>query len=219
MKKLLLLMAAVAAFLPLGAQGPDHNGIPDDMYYLLPSFGDGYVYFLGQPPAQGKLNICALDQSLRFKDKDGKELEASHPEGIVKVLIDTVWFLRSGETFYRMYPVSADMGVALERKVRIVRGEKEIAYGTSQTASVRQYSSIISNGYSYDLSDGKHPPLEVNETICLYKGNSVVPVSKKNLRKLFPARKDDIDAWFKDGNSIPRDVDGVRALLDSWNRP
>lgn len=90
MKKLLLLLA-LAAPLSLFAQEPEHGGIPDEVYYLLPSFAPGYVYFIGQPPAQGLLNICALDQSLRFKDKSGKELEAGNPlpktvEGALELL-------------------------------------------------------------------------------------------------------------------------------------
>ena len=65
-----------------------------------------------------------------------------------------------------MYPVSADMGVAVERKVHIIRGAKEGAYGAStQTSSIREYSTYVSEGYSYDLKDGKDVPYEVNEVI------------------------------------------------------
>ena len=203
------------------AQGPGrkHGGIPDDVYYLMPSFADGYVYIRGQMPAQGKLNICALDHSLRFIGDDGNELEASNPESIVKVMIDTVFFLRSQDIFYRMYPVSADMGVAVERKVHIIRGAKEGAYGAStQTSSIREYSTYVSEGYSYDLKDGKDVPYEVNEVICIYKGDTALPFNKKNLRMLFPAKKAEIDAWFKAGHPLPRKVEDARQLLQYFNQ-
>ena len=217
MKKFFLLLALLAAPLSVWAQDtPGHGGIPDDVYYLMPSFGDGYVYFRGQMPAQGKLNICALDQTLRFIDNDGKELQASDPENILKVVIGTVSFLHHEDIFYRMYPLSADMGVAVERKVHIIRGAKEGAYGAStQTSSVKQYGAIVSDGYMYKLGSEK-VPYEMTETVCIYKGQSVLPVSKKNLRKLFPDRKAEIDAWFKAGNALPRDVEGVMAFLQMW---
>ncbi len=221
MKRILLLLCVLATPLLMQAQGPGrpHGGIPDDVYYLMPSFADGYVYFRGQMPAQGKLNICALDHSLRFIAEDGQELEASNPESVIKVMIDTVFFLHCQDLFYRMYPVSADMGVALERKVHIIRGAKEGAYGAStQTSSIREYSTYISEGYSYDLKDGKDVPFEVNENVCIYKGDTVFPFNKRNLRKLFPAKKAEIDAWFKAGHSLPRNVEGARELLRYFNQ-
>lgn len=221
MKRILLLLCVLAAPLLSSAQenGRRHGGIPDDVYYLMPSFGNGYVYFRGQMPAQGKLNICALDHSLRFIAEDGQELEASNPESILKVLIDTVYFLRCQDVFYRMYPVSADMGVALERKVHIVRGAKEGAYGaSSQTSSIREYSSFVSEGYTYDLKDGKEIPYEVNEVICIYKGDTAFPFNKKNLRKVFPAKKAEIDDWFRAGHSLPRTVEEAKKVLQYFNQ-
>lgn len=36
------------------------------------------------------------------------------------------------------------------------------------------------------------------------------------IRRLFPARKADIDSWFSAGNPLPRTVDEARALLERW---
>ena len=219
MKKLVLLLMVLAAPLGLLAQEQSHGGIPDDVYYLMPAFGDGYVYFRGQMPAQGKLNICAVDNTLRFLDKDGVELEASNPENVLKVIIDTVAFIHYGTAFYRMYPVSADMGIALERKVRVRTDEKETGYGgKSQTAAVRSINSVYTEGMIYHLNKNKKYPYDVSEDISLYKGNLVFSLSKKNLRKLFPAKKAEIDAWFKAGNDLPKTLDDTRALLEMWSK-
>ena len=138
---------------------------------------------------------------------------------MVKVLIDTVYFLHCQDVFYRMYPVSADMGVALERKVHIIRGAKEGAYGaSSQTSSIREYSSFVSEGYTYDLKDGKEIPYEVNEVICIYKGDTAFPFNKKNLRKVFPAKKAEIDDWFRAGHSLPRTVEEAKKVLQYFNQ-
>lgn len=210
---LLLLAAAFGAY----AQDNSARGIPDSVYYLMPSFGDGIIYFRGQTPAQGKLNICAVDNSLRFLDKNGKELSATQADNIVKVRIDTVMFLRSEDVFYRMFPVTDQLGVALRKEVKIKIGEKQGAFGTtSQTSSIRQYNSVYADGALYDLENGKTYPYEVSESICLYKGDTVFPLTKKNLKKLFPSKKEEIETWSKAGNELPQTVDQAVMLLQGW---
>ncbi len=217
MKKFFLLLALAAAPLALSAQNTAGTGIPYDVYYLMPQFANGYVFIRGQAPAKGKLNICAVNNSLRFLGSDGTELEASDPESILKVVIDTVSFIRDNRVFYRMFPVSADMGVALERRVRIVRDEKETGYGgSSQTAAVKEYGALYTDGAIYQFDKDKTYPYEVFEEVCVYKGNIVVPLNKKTLRKLFPARKAEIDAWFKAGYPLPTTVEDAQALLRKW---
>lgn len=195
------------------AQDSNTEGLPMDVYYLMPSFQTGMIFFYGQGPAQGQLNICALDQTLRFLDKNGKELAASDEDSIVKVQIDTVTFMRSREAYYRLYPVTLDAGVALLREVTILDDVKTGAYGTvSQTSSIRQHKVIYADGVAYELNKQDYP-YKVSETLYLFKGNSVVALNKKNLRKLFPDKKTELDAWFEAGNSLPETVQEALDLL------
>ncbi len=215
MKSLSIVCLALSTSLGLGAQ--EAGRIPDDVFYLMPEFADGIVYFRGQNPAQGKLNICAADNTLRFIDNDGKELAASpeSAEKIIMVQIDSVQFLHNQDGFYRKCPVTATMGVALKRVVNIMRGAKKGAYGiVDQTSSIRQYSTLYSEGMSYNLNTGD--PYEVSETLYLYVNQAIVPLTKKNLKKVFPDRKEDIDAWFKSGNYLPRTVKEALPMLRQW---
>lgn len=209
--------AALFLSLPLGAQEKTPGGIPADVYYLMPSFGQGMIYFKGQLPAQGQLNICALDQTLRFLDKSGKELSASNADNILRVQIDTVSFLRYEDAFYRLYPVSSDMGVALMREVKIQADAKQGAYGTtSQTSAIKERSTMYVDGAVYNLNDDKPVSYEVLESLCLYRADEVYTLNKKNLKKLFPAHKDAIDAWFKAGNKLPGTVEEAVELIKRW---
>jgi len=201
-----------------GAQESSVKGIPRDVYYWMPDFADGMIYFRGQGPAQGKVNICAEDNTLRFIDKEGNELVAADADNIVMVRIDTVSFLRTGGTFYRMYPLADDFGLALKRRVRIVWDAKQGAYGsTSLTSSIKEYSSIYSEGGLYELNKDKVYPYDVTETLFLYRGQDIVVLNKNNLKKLFPDRKEEIEAFFKAGNNIPDKADDALALLSQWS--
>lgn len=200
-----------------GAQEPRTQGIPDELYYLMPAFGEGMVYLRGQSPAQGRLNICALDNSLRFLDKDGKELTAGDDVDIVKVRIDSVVFVRFQDAFYRLYPLSDELGVAVRREVRVLHDAKEGAYGTvSQTTSVQEFRSIVADGVVHELNPDKIHPHTVSNLIFIYRDGGISPFNRKSLRKLFPRKKDDIDAYFKAGHGQPKTGEEALALLAGW---
>lgn len=199
------------------AQETTSGRMPDEVFYLMPSFGDGMVYIKGQRPAQGKMNICAVDNTLRYLDKDGTELSAGQNDDIIMVTIDGVTFLRDNGFFYRRYPVTADFGVALKRSVTVMTDVKEGAYGTkSHTSSITQISNLYADGINYELNKAKEYPYTVSETVFLYRGNEIILLNKRNLRKLFPEKKAEMDAWFKAGNKLPDTLDGTLALLARW---
>ena len=211
------MLLAIGASASLAAQNSGSGDIPEDVYYLMPSFTQGTIFFRGQMPAQGKLNICAVDNSLRFIDKDGKELSATNADNIMKVRIDTVTFMRYDGVYYRMYPIQADIGVAVRRNVHIKRDAKESGYGgTSQTSSIKSYGTIYTDGIVYNLGEDKKYPWESSEEIYVYKGEDLLPLTKRSMRKLFPSKKTEIDAWFKAGNTLPKTPDEVMALLKGW---
>ena len=215
---LCLWAACLLCHLAAGAQEKKTSGsFPPEVYYLLPSFGQGMVFFSGQAPAQGKLNICAVDNTLRFLDESGKELSAANDDNVVRVQIDTAVFLHHGSVYYRIYPVSDGVGLAVKRSVIIETDAKEGAYGTvSRTSSIREYSTVYNDGVAYKLDGNKEYPYSVSETLFLFRGNDVILFTKKNLRKLFPDRKADIDAYFKSGGSLPRQTSDALDFLARW---
>lgn len=219
LRKKLLAAAGLLICLSMTAwaQEPESQGIPADVFYLMPSFSQGMIYFRGQSPAQGRLNICAVDNTLRYLDNDGKELAASSADNIVRVQIGDASFLLHQNVFYRMYPLSGEIGVALRRDVRILRDAKQGAYGTtSMTSAITEYGALYSDGVMYDLAKDKDYPYQVSETLFLYRGEDILPLTKNNLKKLFPEKKSEIDAWLKSGHSLPSKVDDALSLLALW---
>ena len=211
MKRILPLLLALFAFLPSFGQEAQGN-IPADVFYMLPEFGQGMVYFSDQGPAQGVLNICAVDQTLRFKDKDGQEL-ASGADNITKVVIDTVVFVCIDGAFYRLYPISDDLTLAFRRDVEIQRDVRKGAYGTeSRTGAIREVGTMQTDGVMYTLDKAANYPYSVTESSFLFQSGDVSPVNRRNLRKRFPNRKDDIDAFLK-AHALPKNLDETRTFL------
>ena len=209
MKRILLLLSLFAGLSSFGQEA--RGDMPADVFYLLPEFRHGMVYFSGQGPGQGELNICAVDQTLRFMDK-GQEL-SSAADNILRVVIDTVVFVHVDGAFYRLYPVSDEVTLAYRRDVEILRDVKTGAYGIqSRTSSIREVGSLQSDGMMYTLQSSKSYPYNVKESCYLYVAGNVTPVNKRTIRKLFPARKDDLDVWLKN-HALPKTLDDTRAFL------
>ena len=162
MKKIVLLLALLLA--GGAAFGQEAQGdIPADVFYLLPEFRQGMVYFSDQGPAQGELNICAVDQTLRFMDK-GQEL-SSKADNINRVVVDDIVFVRIDGVFYRLYPITDDLTVAYRRDVEILRDVKTGAYGIqSRTSAIREVGSLQSDGMMYTLQSSKSYPYNVSES-------------------------------------------------------
>ena len=214
MKKIALLLALLLA--GGWAFGQEAKGdMPADVFYLLPEFRQGMVYFSDQGPAQGELNICAVDQTLRFMDK-GQEL-SSGADNINRVVVDDIVFVRIDGIFYRLYPITDDLTVAFRRDVEILRDVKTGAYGIqSRTSSIREVGSLQSDGMMYTLQSSKSYPYNVSESCFLFQAGDVTPINKRSLRKRFPARKDELDAWLK-SHSLPKTLEETRAFLSRLN--
>ena len=210
-----LLVAGLLGSLPLSAAAQDDpQGVTAEIYYLMPTFGEGMIWFSNQGPAQGKLNICAEDNTLRFLDKDGQEVVAASIDNVVKVQIDTAVFIRNEGVFYRIYPLSDEVAVAVRRDLDIQRDAQRGAYGSySRTSSIREYSTLYADGVAYKLEKSNKYPFTVSETCYLYTEGKIVSFTKRTLRKYFPQRKDDIDVYLKSGKSLPEDLSDIQAFL------
>lgn len=213
MKRILLLLLLFAGLSALGQEA--RGDIPADVFYLLPEFRQGMVYFSDQGPAQGMLNICAVDQTLRFMDKD-QEL-SSGADNINRVIVDDIVFVRIDGAFYRLYPITDGLTLAFRRDVEILRDVKTGAYGIqSRTSSIREVGSLQADGMMYTLQSSKSYPYNVSESCFLYQAGGVTPINKRSLRKRFPERKGELDAWLK-SHSLPKTLDDTRALLSRLN--
>lgn len=211
MKRIALLLAIFAGVSAFGQEAK--GNIPADVFYMLPEFGQGMVYFSNQGPAQGKMNICAVDQTLRFLGDDGKEL-ASNADTITKVVFGDIVFVRIDGVFYRLYPVTDELTLAFRRDVEIIRDVKKGAYGVeTRTSSIRDIAAFQADGVMYTLQKAADYPYNVSESFYLYRLGNVAPFNKRTLRKYFPGRKGDLEAWFKAGHSLPKTLDDTHAFL------
>ena len=219
MRKALCLLATLfcgAAFLLPAQEG--NGGLPKDVFYLMPDMASGSVQFRGKAPATGKFNICAVDNTIRYNDKDGTELMVEIDDDMTRVVIGGVTFVPYDGAFLRLYPLTGDVCAAIRRNVLLLTDSKTSGYGMeSQTTAVSTIMGIEGDSKYYLFEDNKDVPYRMSETFFLYKGDSVLTLTKKNFQKCFPDSKDAIDAWFSKHKKMDgSNVEAVMALCREW---
>ena len=217
MKRIIALLAALPLTISL-LSAQDSVGIPNDVFYLMPGMTQGTLLFREKSPVNGKFNICAVDNTVRFMDK-GKELAMEDDESMLEVVFHDVAFLHRDGTFYRLYPVSDEAFVAVKRDVLIMNDAKVASYGMeSNTTAVQNIDTFNMPGRTLDLSDMKDVPYRMTETAALYRKGSIISLNKRNLTKCFPEKKADIEAWFAANKKLdPTNIPAVLELCRQWS--
>ena len=216
MKHLISLIAALGLSASL-LSAQDNIGIPADVFYLMPKMAQGTLLFRDKSPITGQFNICAVDNTVRFKDM-GTELAMEEDESMLEVIIDGIPFLHRDGTFYRLYAVSDEAFVAVKREVLIMNDTKMASYRMeSNTTAVQTIEAVSIPGRILDLSQMEDVPYRMTETAALYRKGAILTLSKRNFTKCFPDKKSEIDAWFAANKKInPQDIETVLALCKEW---
>ena len=216
MKRVLFCLAFLTLSLPrLTAQV--NAGIPADVFYLMPEMTRGTLRFQDRT-VNGKFNICAVDQTLRFLDEKGVELALDNDADLLQVNFTDVSFVHAEHVFYRLYPVSNAAYVAVKRDVTVMTDTKRSSYGMdSQTTAVQEIGVIDAGGHVVNFNDIREYPYQLTETAFLYRNGRIVPFSKKNCLKAFPMKKAEIEAWFAEHKKYDEtDVQMVLDLCKEW---
>lgn len=222
MKKhiLLSLIALVGAASALFAQEEGQAGIPADVFYLMPKAGQGTIYYKSKSPVSGTFNICAIDNTIRYKDSKGTELAVDGDETINMITIGNASFRFIDGAFQRMYPLTGDVFLAERRDITVMNDSHVASYGMeSQTTAVSEFSGMNSEGRHFTYEETKNFPYRMNQTVSLYQNGNLMRLNKKNLTKCFPGRKAEIEAWFKENKKMDEgDVNTVKALCEEWSK-
>lgn len=218
MKKYIVSAAAALLWAASALLAQDGEGLTKEVFYLMPEMASGSVYFNDKAPAHGDLNICAVDNTVRFLDKDGQELAVEIDESMTRVVIDGVIFVPFEGVFLRLYPFGEDAGVAVRRNVLVLSDSKVASYGMeSQTTAVTSIVGFSADGKIYSLEEGLKVPYRMSETAYVYRNGNFLSLSKRNLQRCFPEAKDKIEAYFTEHKKLDNsDPSKVIALVKEW---
>lgn len=218
MKKAFITAAAALFWAASALFAQEGIGLTPEVFYLMPEMAQGSVYFTGKAPATGKLNICAVDNTVRYNDKSGQELAVEIDDSMTRVVIDGVIFVPYDGVFLRLYPFGEDVGLAVRRNVLVLSDSKMASYGMeSQTTAVTSIMGFTADGKIYTLDDGMDIPYRISHVVYVYREGNFMALNKRNLQRCFPDAKDRIEAYFSEHKKLDNsDPEKVLALVKEW---
>lgn len=217
MKKLFFSLLAFALALPLAsaqsAQAQFEATLPDSVRYVMPSFGPGSLLYKDGGYSRGTFNISTLDQTLRFLDTDGSEKTLADPSQVQSVSISNVLFLHVQDKYLGVVADCGDVLLCVEKRM-VFDDRKTGAYGTSSaTSSIRTVGGTSTDtGTTFRFSNVKY---ELKETPYFYKKGRLTVPSKRSLLKLFPSKKETIEAYLQETPVDFNRYEDLKALLVS----
>lgn len=208
------LSAQVVAGIQTKQQMQDE--MPDSIKFVLPEFGTGRITYKDGKFSNGRLNICNIDQCVRFVDTDGSIKAVNNNDEIDRVRIGSHVFIKYGNSYVGLDDYIDDVYLGVKKDVTLLNDKHTGAFGMkSETTNIKEYSSVTSGGVTYDLSQKVVGEYKYKEQPLLVKGNTVYSVTKKRLEKLLPSKKDAIGKYIEANNPDLEKVADVRALFQA----
>ena len=211
MKRLLIS----ALMIVLGTVAFAQDDEVDTLFYVRPAFDKGYVFLEDGGIQQGVINICNIDQTVRFIDPMGDTLVMEGSEKALKVSIGQTTYYRFKDRFTEMVDYAGDVALGLQRQAVQIDNAKVGGFeNASATASVESYGVDAMTGLYYKHIDFLPENWSFSNRFVLYKDEKFYLANKKNFLKCFPDKKDIIEAFTgKDKNALGT-PEKVRELFD-----
>jgi hypothetical protein len=170
------------------------------MYYY-PQFSPGIVKFkTGQSSA--KLNFNLMLQEMQFIDNKGDTLTIDNEQDVEVVTIGKDSFYYN-QGFLKLLSQYGDIKLAVKQKNKIEKNEKKGVYGESySSAAVVSYDTYHVDKQSsvkLNSAEGSFGNTELSYYIA-DQGNNFILANKKNILKLFPKNKKQIEDFVAASN-------------------
>lgn len=218
MKRVFFLIIYVLLPLQLFSQNKQLDfeaTLPDSVKYYVPEFTSGRIVYTDGGFSSGKLNICTVDQSVRFIDDNGELKSLSNVSQVDRVTIGPYLFLKNGNEFAAVVVFVDDVSLVVTKKFVFERDKKKGAFGaTSETTNISSVSSASSErGQVYEFSSDVEYRIDTKP--FLYKKKRFYPVTKKNLVKCFPDKKEQVEAYLDSHQVSFNSVEDLEELFSA----
>jgi hypothetical protein len=161
----------------------------DNSSYLFDEFQDCLIVYKDGRQFTAPVNYDLIKKHYVFKDPEQQEKEFSDPELIAVLRIGNRSFLIGKQEAVEVIQAQSKFNVIYTGDTR--RAPKKISYGgTTQTASVDNYSGLTGTGLSGGIQDAQRIVTGINKTYEVGVGKKTKRFyNKKSFLKLFPKKQ------------------------------
>ena len=173
--------------------------LPAEAAYFLPQFEDATVFFTDGTASGGRVNICLVDNSVRFIQDSGDTLLLSSPDRVLRILAADTLILRTEDCFVKQIAVYGKTTLGERRRLTLDLGDDRTGgYGalpaTSTAVGVRM--SDIDPYRQFEVKTDIAYALK--KDFVLTDGEKVFQAGIPAFNRLFPDRKKEIRSFVKE---------------------
>ena len=173
------------------------RALPKDIAYLLPEFSDGVVDFTDGTSSPGRINICNLDNSVRFINTAGDTLLLSGADRVSRVIVNgTVYAKVADQGFLRQKAVYGDAG-----------------YSGIPATSTARGARMVQIDHDYMETGEREISYMLRTDVVLTDGSEIYVSKSSTFNKLFPQAKKAAKAFVKSNKTDFQDLDSAAQLF------
>ena len=181
--------------------------------FRYPNFKDGKVYFLDGGLSAGKLNYSFISEAMQFISAAGDTLSLADEPTIKYITIenDTFYFDKG---YLESLINAGNVKLAIKQKIKFKDTHKIGAFGTASPTVRTENEKTYMGDTRYNLIIAEDLIfVKEKEYYLNVRFRDFVIVNKKNLIKLFPKQKDNIESFLKENNINLRVENDLKKLI------
>lgn len=187
--------------------------LPVDVAYFMPSFKEGTLIYTNGSKSTGKLNICLVDNSVRFVNDSGDTLLMANAANVSRVLFGDTLLLHTKDCFVKQIAICGSKSISLRKQFKFESPETGAGYAgvpktsTATTASAREMGGIFAFEYDVEI------PYELKTDYVLTDKDKIYSAKLSSFTRLFPEKKKEIKQFVKERRIKFYDKNDLVALL------
>ncbi len=179
------------------------NKLPKDVAYWFPNFVEAQVFYKDGRQAEGLINVCLLDNTLRFINPQGDTLVVSGAENVNRILAGEVLLSQHKGKFFQTIVQYGAISLAEERIFNFTEPGVDIheGYALVPPTSTAKYASVQTYDYQRIYEFEADVPWNFEIRYVLVQDGKIFLAKKSNFEKIFKEKKDFIRTFVKSNDT------------------
>lgn len=171
--------------------------LPHNVVYLLPEFMEGTVDFTDGSSSSGRLNVCCLDNSIRFIHSTGDTLLLSNADRVARVIVDGKVLMKMDGIFLRQVAVYGSKSLCERRRLILEENTTDAGYsGVPATSTAKRGRVVSVNPRHMELGE-RDIDYRMKTDFILTDGEKIYTANTASFSKFFPEKKKEIRSYVK----------------------
>ena len=214
LRPIILIVALCSIAIQLTAQTNSDGNLPQ---YLFPGFTMGFVRMKTGENYNAVLNYNTVTENMVW-EQDGKLLDLTNMKAVDTIFLQNRKFVPVNEVFYEVL-VNAPISLFIQHKSDLVPAGSPSGYGgTSQTASIKNLSSVSLKSGTYNLEIPSDYNINPSSVYWIRKSNTMFSfLNKRQFLKIFSEKNDEIEKFIKQNRLKTENRDDLIKLVNYCN--